>query len=167
MKPSIQQIIETLDLEPLEMEGGYFTRTYTSSDKAKFNIRSKEETRPTASAIYYLLTPDTHSKIHCLPTDEVYHFYLGDPVELLLLKEEGDAQVVELGTNILENEKPQFVVSKNIWQGSRLKSGGEFALLGTTMAPAFEYSDFEVPGDLEQLLKSYPKTFHELINTLF
>lgn len=167
MKKTVEQIIKALNLAPLEMEGGYFSRTHTADQIATFTIRSKTETRATASAIYYLLTPDTYSKIHRLPTDEVYHFYLGDPVELLLLEKNGKAKVIELGSDLLNNQYPQFVVSADSWQGSRLKPGGEFALLGTTMAPAFEYSDFERPEDLDLLMKDYPDSFHDLIKKLF
>jgi len=161
MNSTAQKIIETLQLEPLEMEGGFFRRTYTSSEYFQ------ETKRSAGSAIYYLLTPDTHSKIHRLPIDEIYHFYLGDPVELLLLRENGKTEVVNLHSEVLMGAQPQFVVPKNVWQGSRLKPGGQFALLGTTMSPAFEYEDFQTPENVGELLKEYPGSVHQLIGHLF
>jgi len=164
MNTNSKKIIEQLGLEPLEMEGGYFRRTYT--DDVRFDFGSELGERSKASAIYYLLTPETHSKIHCLPTDEIYHFYLGDPVELLLLENEGAARKVTLHCDVLNGSHPQFVVPKDTWQGSHLKAGGSFALLGTTMAPAFEYRDFKEPGNIENFLSKYPKAFHQLIKRL-
>jgi len=166
MNSIAKKIIEKLQLKPLEMEGGYFRRTYTSGQETNFDLDSSKKIRPNASAIYFFLTPETHSKIHRLPIDEVYHFYLGDPVELLLLDKNGKAEVIELGTDILNDAQTQFVVPKNAWQGSRLKLGGEFALLGTTMAPAFEYIDFETPEDLQNLQSQYPSSFADLIKSL-
>lgn len=161
MNHTAQKLIEELKLEPLEMEGGYFRRTYTSE------LHFDEKNRSAGSAIYYLLTPETHSKIHALPIDEIYHFYLGDPVELLLLEESGKAEMITLHNDVLAGGKPQFVVDKHLWQGSRLKPGGQFALLGTTMAPAFEYADFKTPENLDTLLAKYPDSFHDLIKKLF
>jgi predicted cupin superfamily sugar epimerase len=154
MNGTAQKLIEKLRLEPLEMEGGYFRRL-------------QPQDRSAGSAIYFLLSPETHSKIHRLPIDEIYHFYLGDPVELLLLEENGKAETITLHNDVLAGANPQYVVSKDIWQGSCLKPGGQFALLGTTMAPAFEYADFKTPESLESLLAKYPTSFHEQIKKLY
>lgn len=143
-----KQIIELLNLKPLEFEGGYFRETY----------RSK---KPSATAIYYLLTPDTFSALHELPKDEIYHFYLGDPVEMLLLYPDGKGEMVTLGTDLNKNQRPQQIVRAGAWQGSRLKPGGKFALMGTTMAPGFKRSDFEL-GNRARLVKQYPK-YRDLI----
>ncbi len=161
MNNTAQKLIEKLQLEPLEMEGGYFRRTYTS------DVHFQAHNRSAGSAIYYLLTSETHSKIHSLPIDEVYHFYLGDPVELLLLEEDGNTTTINLHNDVLAGASPQFVVPKGVWQGSCLKPGGAFALLGTTMAPAFEYADFKTPENLEDLLIKYPESVHDLIKKLF
>ncbi|MGH7573188.1 MAG: cupin domain-containing protein, partial [Gemmatimonadota bacterium] len=94
--------------------------------------------------------------LHRLPTDEVYHFYLGDPVEMLLLHPDGASETVTLGPDVLGAEKVQFVVSRGVWQGSRVAPGGNWALLGTTMAPGFEFADYE-GGDREDLVARYPE----------
>ena len=75
--------------------------------------------------------------MHQLKSDEIYHFYLGDPVEMLLLYPDGNCEKIILGQNILEDNHVQFVVPKGVWQGSRLLPGGNYALLGTTVSPRF------------------------------
>jgi hypothetical protein len=85
----------------------------------------------------------------------VYHFYLGDPVELLLLFPDGAGRRVVLGPDILHGQQVQFVAPRGVWQGSRLLPGGRFALLGTTMAPGFDPTDYE-GGRRHELLARYP-----------
>jgi predicted cupin superfamily sugar epimerase len=151
-----QEIIRKLNLKPLRDEGGYFSEAYRSGlripEGGLPGIRSE---RSLATAIYYLLTPDTFSAMHRLASDEVYHFYLGDPVEMLLLSPDASSDTVVLGPNILQDMKLQVVVPAGVWQGSRLLPGGEFALMGTTMAPGFDPSDFEL-GSREELVAGYP-----------
>jgi predicted cupin superfamily sugar epimerase len=136
-----RQLIERLHLEPLPIEGGYFRQTY----------------RGAGTAIYYLLTsePDCFSALHCLPKDEVYHFYLGDPVRLLLLHPDGVSEEITLGQDLVRGEQLQLVVPRGVWQGARLDPGGRFALLGTTMAPGFEEGDL-VLGRAADLMERYP-----------
>lgn len=139
-----QAIVAALDLKPLALEGGFFRETYRSGDIAEdLPGRYAGGRRSFSTAIYYLLTPDTFSAMHRLPTDEVYHFYLGDPVEMLQLFEDGTGAVIRIGIDLQEGLRPQVVVPKGTWQGSRLVDGGSVALLGTTMAPGFEFTDFE------------------------
>lgn len=153
-----EQLIAALDLKPLLREGGYYRETYRSS--LRFAERGG---KPAGTAIYYLLTPDTCSLLHRLPTDEVYHFYLGDPVEMLLL--DGAAgRVITLGSDVLNGQLPQVVVPAGTWQGSCLRDGGRFALMGTTMAPGFDFTDWQ-GGERAELIASYP-TFAERITRL-
>ena len=122
--------------------------------------------KPRSTAIIYLLSleEDSFSALHALPTDEIYHFYLGDPVELLLLKQDGGSEVITLGHDILNGQYVQFAVPAGVWQGSHLIRGGEFALLGTTMAPGYVDEDY-TPGDRELLIRQYPDRV-ELITSL-
>src|SRR5436190_17925870 len=124
------QLIAALDLRPLPLEGGYYRETYRSGDQLPAEAWGGRfrSGKSAGTAIYYLLTPDTSSALHRLPTDEVYHFYLGDPVELLLLGPEGGT-VITLGSDILSGQKPQHVVPARTWQGSCLADGGKFALM--------------------------------------
>src|SRR5205823_7022981 len=100
------------------------------------------------------LTADTFSGLHRLPTDEVFHFYLGDPVELLQLFPDGSGRVATLGPDLRGGQSPQLTVPRGVWQGSRLQDGGAFALLGTTVAPAFDFEDYEA-GTMA-LVEGYP-----------
>ncbi len=149
-------LIETLGLTPLPQEGGYYLETYRSNLSIISSALPQVygSNRNCSTAIYYLLTPDTFSALHRLPGDEVYHFYLGDPVEMLLLKQDGSSQVVTLGASIDKGMKCQFLVPGGVWQGSRLHIGGEYALLGTTMAPGFEFEDREL-GLRDSLQEAY------------
>lgn len=153
-------IIKKLQLSPLADEGGLYRQTYVSDIKL-----SKDQLpgnypgdRPIGTQIYYLLTDeiDSFSALHRLLGDEVYHFYLGDTLEMLLLYPDGYSKTVLLGSDILSDEVVQFVVPGGVWQGSRLKSGGKFALLGTSMSPGFDGADFEL-GDRDELEKTYPE----------
>lgn len=159
-KIDAQAILEFLELEALPQEGGVFIQSYRSSDVLTPGQLPARYTgsKPAGTAIYYLLTdePDSFSALHRLPTDEVYHFYLGDPVELLLLYPDGRAQTVVLGQELLNGQHVQFVVPRGVWQGSHLRPGGEYALMGTTMAPGWTDEDYE-PGVLEPLLARYPE----------
>ena len=152
-----QRIIDLLDLKPLAPEGGYYCETYRSDESiagpalpGRYGAR-----RDIGAAIYYMLTPDTFSALHRLATDEVYHFYLGDPVEMLQLLPDGSMNTITLGHNILHNMALQVAVRRRVWQGARLAPGGRFGLLGTTTAPGFDVADYE-DGDRDKLIAAYP-----------
>lgn len=151
------RIIALLQLEPLTIEGGYFRQTYLAAeqtDGAALPARYRRS-KSLGSAIYYLLHDGNFSALHRLPTDEIYHFYLGDPVDLVLLHPGGTHEVVTLGADLEAGQRPQAVAPCGAWQGSRLAHPGGWALLGTTMAPAYDEQDFEL-GNRETLLGQYP-----------
>jgi len=160
------QIIALLNLTPHPTEGGYFRETYRSLDAVP------EKTLPSryrgirsfATSIYYLLTPETFSAMHRLQSDEIFHFYLGDPVEMLQLLPDGTGTIVLLGPDLLNAMQPQVIVRRGVWQGARLFKYGKFALLGTTVSPGFEFADY-VSGRRDELIKSHPQ-FRDLITTL-
>jgi len=159
-------IIKHLNLEPLLIEGGYFRRTYGAEetiDKTALPDRYPHS-KLLGSAIYFLLHDQHFSALHRLLTDEIYHFYLGDPVELLLLRPNGSSELLILGYDLQAGQNVQVVAPRGVWQGSRLLAGGQFALMGTTMAPAFDPGDFEL-GDPDELLRLCPDRV-ELIRAL-
>jgi len=155
------KIKSLLNLKLHPEEGGYFVETYRSQQHLPEGGEGK---RTLATAIYYLLTPDTFSEIHRLPADEVFHFYLGDPVEMLQLLPDRSGKIITLGTDIPNGMYPQIIVMKGVWQGARLLPGGKFALLGTTMSPGFEFADYE-SGRRDVLVELYPQ-FRDLISIL-
>lgn len=160
-----QEIIRILGLQP-HPEGGYFAETYRADDSLPRDALSRDYPGPrsVSTAIYYLLTPDIFSEIHSLRSDEIFHFYTGDPVQMLQLWPDGSGEVVRLGTDLGAGMRPQVVVPAGVWQGSRLAPGGSFALLGCTVAPGFDYADYEA-GKREDLLYLYPK-FEDMIRAL-
>ena len=162
----IEKLKKMLDLKPLPGEGGFYAESYRSSDNvpAGYLPQRYAGDRCFGTAIYFLLTPETFSALHRLFSDEVYHFYLGNPVELLCLREDGSGEILTIGTDLNAGMRPQITVPRGAWQGSRVRPGGEFALLGTTMAPGFEFADFELANQA-RLLERYPN-FSELIREL-
>jgi len=158
MELTANDIIKWLKLKPHPNEGGFYAETYRSSEllgKPCLPDRYPAE-RSFGTAIYYLLTPESCSAMHRLCTDEIFHFYLGDPVTMLQLHPDGHTQIVTMGKDILADEQLQVVVRKDVWQGSFLNPGGKFALLGTTMAPGFDFADYE-HASRNDLLTKYPK----------
>jgi predicted cupin superfamily sugar epimerase len=162
----VETIKQMLNLEPLPTEGGFFAEVYRSNEKLPQTCLPGRYAgdRCLGTAIYFLLTNDTFSALHRLKSDEVYHFYVGDPVEALLLREDGSGELITVGNDLLSGMRPQAVVPRGTWQGSRLKAGGTFALLGTTVAPGFEFADFEL-ANRASLLTHYP-AFAEIIHAL-
>ena len=143
-----EQVIEALGLVPLPVEGGLVAETYRSTAKtAQGDIAG--------TAIFYMLNGDSFSHLHRLSGDEMYHFYLGDPVELIELTPEGGMKRTILGSALLEGQCVQHLVPAGNWQGSRLVEGGGWALLGTTMCPGYTDAMYE-HGDREELAGRYP-----------
>jgi uncharacterized protein len=162
-----EQLIAHLGLKPLPREGGWYRETYRADLALPADALAPHYPggRAAGTAIYYLLTPDTFSALHRLAGDEVFHFYLGGPVEMLQLDpRRGEARVVVLGSDLLAGQRPQVVVPGGVWQGSRLRPGGAFALLGTTMAPGFDFADYE-DADAAALAAAFP-AFTESIHRL-
>lgn len=151
-----EEIIALLGLEPHPAEGGHYRETWRSPEQVAAEALPARygAARSVGTAIYYLLTPDTFSHIHRLRSDEVFHFYLGDPVEMLQLPDGEDGAVVEIGPDLTAGQRPQVLVPAGVWQGARLKPGGRFALLGCTVAPGFEFADYE-HGQRTALLQSW------------
>jgi hypothetical protein len=164
--PTADQIRTLLHLKPHPEEGGYFIETYRSSETiSEKTLPSRYKGRRSfGTAIYYLLSTETFSAMHRLRSDEIFHFYSGDPVEMLQLTPDGSGRVVILGSDVLNGMQPQVVIPRGVWQGARLLKNGKFALLGATVSPGFEFVDYE-SGLRDELIRSYPK-FQDLITAL-
>jgi predicted cupin superfamily sugar epimerase len=152
-----EQIRELLQMRPHPIEGGYFAETYRGAAVVPRSLLpGYPGDRAISTAIYYLLTPDTFSAMHRVGGDEMFHFYLGDAVEMLQLKADGTGEVIVLGQDIAAGMRLQHTVPGGVWQGSRVRAGGKFALLGTTMSPGFEYEDYET-GTRQTLSAQFPQ----------
>jgi predicted cupin superfamily sugar epimerase len=132
------EVARLLGLQPLPAEGGLFRRTHLDAH---------------SSAIYYLLIAPDFSALHVLTSTETYHWYAGAPLRMLLLHPDGSATEPVLGPDLATGERPQLVVPAGTWQGSR--PDGEWSLVGTTVAPPFEWSAFRL-GDPAELAARYP-----------
>jgi predicted cupin superfamily sugar epimerase len=159
-----KSIIEWLDLKPLDLEGGHFRETYRSEEMVGPGCLDSRYGGPRSvcTAIYYLLTPETFSALHRVKSDEIFHFYAGDPVEMVQLHPDGHGERVTLGSAIDRGHVPQCVVKRGVWQGCRLTDSGSFALMGTTVAPGFEYADFEL-ANRQELIRQFPKLEKEIV----
>ena len=160
------EIKRLLKLEPHPCEGGWFVQTWRAEETIARNALPERypAARAAGTCIYYLLEPWAFSEMHRLASDEIFHFYLGDPVEMLQLAPDGSARTVFLGPDLAAGQHPQLVVAKHVWQGSRLAPGGRLALLGCTVSPGFDYADYEA-GRAEPLTRAYPE-YAELIRQL-
>ena len=166
-------VIRKFDLSPLPWEGGWYRETWRST----VNIPGPElgdqyeGERSAGSAIYYVLTSDTVSRMHRLPSDETFHFYLGDPVEMLLLHpDSANSEIITFGQDIFGGDHVQFTIPGNTLMGGRLKPDAAvkdavgFALMGTTVSPGFDFADLEM-GTFNDLAAQYPDR-KELIKAL-
>jgi hypothetical protein len=146
------EIKKTLRLEPHPVEGGFFRRTYTSPGTAALERGERAQ----GTAIYYLLEPGTFSEMHVLDSDEMFHFYLGDPVEMLQLYPDGGSALFTLGSDLEAGHHVQLVVPAGVWQGTRLIGEGKVALLGCTVTPGFDFADYRNAG-AEELIAKWPQ----------
>ncbi|MFC9290406.1 cupin domain-containing protein [Streptomyces sp. NPDC057052] len=142
-----EDLVAHYGLEPIPREGGLFRQTWAGP--------ALPDGTPAGTAIVALLTADDFSALHRLPGDEIWHFYLGDPLELLLLAPDGTSRTAVLGPDVLGGQHPQLTVPARTWMGARVTSGGAWALFGCTMAPGFTYAAYE-HGDAAALTALHP-----------
>jgi hypothetical protein len=143
---------ELLKLEPHPAEGGFFRQTYVAAE----TVDLPRGPRQLGTAIYYLLAPGTFSEMHVLESDEIFHFYLGDPVEMLQLYPDGRSAVFTLGPDLAAGQQVQLAVPAGVWQGARLIGDGKAALLGCTVTPGFDYADYR-SGVYAELAAKWPQ----------
>ena len=159
-----KDIIQKLKLEPLTIEGGFFRQTYKSKEQMPQSVLLNHSgDRSFMSCIYYLITKDDFSRLHRLPSIEVFHFYAGDPVEMTQISENGELKTIIIGNDILEDQTPQVIVPPNTWQGMKMIGSGQWALMGCSVSPGFEYCDFEA-GTNDGLIKSFPQHKDIILN---
>jgi predicted cupin superfamily sugar epimerase len=157
-------LIRILKLQPHPTEGGFYVETYRSNEIIPGAATPLRYNAPRcySTAIYFLLKAGAFSEMHRLQSDEIFHFYMGEAAEMLLLKSDGQGEIVHIGNRLDKGETPQMIVPRGCWQGMRCT--GEFTLLGTTVAPGFEYADYE-SGNRAELIRQFP-AFADLICTL-
>ncbi len=152
-KGEVQNIVKRLDLKP-HPEGGFYRETYRSA--GKFGDKNH------STAIYFLLTPGNFSALHRIRSDEAWHFYSGGSITIVEITPKGDVKRTVIGNDFEKGEVPQYVVPAGNWFGSYLNEGGEYALVGCTVSPGFEFTDFEM-GKRAELLEKYPRASEEIV----
>src|SRR5690349_4709650 len=137
--PEVEHLIEILDLAP-HPEGGFYRETFRAS----------------STAIYFLLPAGEFSAFHRLRrSDEAWHHYAGDPIELRTIAPDGTHGVTILGSDLARGERPQAIVPAGTLQAAAVR-GDRFALCGCTVTPAFDFAAFELPAR-EELLAAFPQ----------
>ncbi len=139
MNPEAKRIIELLGLEA-HPEGGFYHQTFRSDIELE---GLPQGSRPASTAIYFLLPAGSFSAWHKVSSDEIWHHYQGDAAELHLISPAGEHRVLVLGQDLEKGERPQAVVPANYWQAA-ICLGARFSLFGCTVAPGFDFSDFEM-----------------------
>ena len=160
MHPEATAIIERLALMP-HPEGGFYRETFRALMTVEGTPHGSPRTASTA--IYFLLPSGTFSAWHRVASDEAWHFYDGDPLELHTLDDNNIHTVVTLGRDLAADQRPQHVVPAGVWQAARPR-GERFTLCGCTVAPGFDFADFEMPSRA-RLLELLP-AHHDLVVAL-
>jgi len=147
------ELIEILGLVP-HPERGFFAETYRATSRVE--AATHEGLRSAGTAIYFLITSDQPATfLHRLKSDEIFHLYEGGPLDLVRLFADGTSDVVRLGLDLAAGERPQIAVPAGTWFGTELAGGATHCLVGCTVAPGFEYADFEL-ADGPELAVRYP-----------
>jgi predicted cupin superfamily sugar epimerase len=150
MDVEIRELIEHFGFEALPVEGTLFASTYRSAE-------SLPNGKPFGTGMIgmYCHAPRSVSLFHKLTVDEMWHFYGGDPLRLVLLYPDGSSRDVVMGNNPRGGEAVQFVVPAGVWQAGHCIGGGKYSLFGCTLAPGFT-DDIFMGGTQAELLKLYP-----------
>ena len=160
--PTAEEIKAMLGLEP-HPTCGFVAETYRSPFKIPAGTlpEAYEGSRPIGSALYFLVTPNAQIVMHRIRSDQLYHHYLGDSLEVLLLYPDGNGEVVTVGSNLQAGERPQLFLPGSTFHTSRLAPEASYALLASTEWPGVEPPDVE-HGDIETLIEAYPNFREEI-----
>lgn len=132
-------------------EGGYYSESYVSKEI----IVKDNESRPSATSIYFMLTKNEVSNFHQLKSDEIWYYQYGSSLVVYSIEEDGTLKEHLLGPNLEEGESLQIVIKAGCIFGSAVKEGGEFSVVGCMVTPGFVFEDFKL-FDRDELLKMYP-----------
>lgn len=139
-------------------EGGYFTETYRSAERIPHNALPSRFSgdRSFGTGIYFLLENHHFSAFHRIQADEMWHFYAGGPLHVYVIHIDGRLEIIKLGANPDNNEVFQAVVPAGTWFGSKPAAESDYSLVGCTVAPGFDFADFELAERVD-LLATYPQ----------
>ncbi len=152
-----KKIIKSLQLQP-HPEGGFFKETYRSQGAISVDSLGEDfsEKRSYSTCIYFLLTSDSFSAFHRIKQDEIWHFYKGSPIKLHIISEDGNYKKIIIGNHLEKGELPQYVVQAKDYFAAEVINPNDFTLVGCTVAPGFDFNDFELPSR-EDLVSRFPQ----------
>lgn len=153
----VDELIKLLELLP-HPEGGYYKENYRSASTLIRETLPQgfSGNRNLSTAIYFLIEKNNFSALHKIKSDEIWHFYAGDALEVIEIDRDGNLRSTSIGTKLKEGEVFQYVVKANTWFGSRVKQGGAYSLVGCTVSPGFDFNDFEMAKQ-DELIKEFPQ----------
>ena len=154
---TVKRLIDIYNLEA-HPEGGFYREMYRDEgviQEESLPAKVKGE-RNYSTFIYFLLPPGHISKFHKIKSDEIWHFYLGGPLQIVEIDLEGKLIQTVLGNDILKGHKLHHVVPAGHWFGARLMPETGFSLAGCTVSPGFDFEDFKI-GDREKLINNFPR----------
>lgn len=156
MDLTAEQIIALLGLKP-HPTCGFVAETYRSQQRIPRQALPAmyEGDRPFGSVLYFMVTPGTPIRLHRIRSDQMYHHYLGDPLDVLLLYPDGSGEVKVVGADLAAGMRPQLIIPGGTFHVSRVQAGSRYALLETTEWPGVEPPDVEL-GDPDKLMSVYP-----------
>jgi uncharacterized protein len=147
-------------------EGGYYKQTYQSDEilnaahlPARFGGN-----RLFSTAIYFLLEGKQFSAFHRIKSDELWHFYYGNKLNIYVIHLNGELEIIKLGNNPMNDENFQAVVKAGCWFASQPEQVNGFSFVGCTVSPGFDFADFEL-AKADELVKQFPQhkdLIHEL-----
>jgi predicted cupin superfamily sugar epimerase len=151
-----QNWIDRLHLQP-HPEGGYFRETYRAPlTLPRSALPGHGGDRAASTAIYFLLAGDQFSAFHRIRSDELWHFYAGSTLIVHVITPDGEYRQIRLGSSADQGEHFQAVVPAGCWFGSSLLDPNKYALVGCTVAPGFDFADFEM-AKRDELIAHYPQ----------
>lgn len=142
---SVNELVKHFNMLP-HPEGGYYKETYRCNELIDHNALPQRFVgdRSFSTAIYFLLEKGNFSCFHKIQSDECWHFYAGQALLVYVLHNNGELQTITLGKNIVNGEVFQAVVPAGCWFASEPAPNSEFSFVGCTVAPGFDFADFEL-----------------------
>ncbi|MBI3548258.1 MAG: cupin domain-containing protein [Elusimicrobia bacterium] len=163
MRPTAREIVSRLKLKP-HPEGGFYRETYRAKGvipKAALGAGFGGE-RAHSTAIYCLFPKGAVSRFHRIRSDELWHFYIGGPLTIVELRRSGPPKKTVLGPDLKAGQRPQHAVPAGVWFGAYPNDGTPYCLAGCTVAPGFDFSEFEL-GSRRELLRVFPRARREVL----
>ena len=158
-------IIDHLNLSR-HPEGGWYREVYRSDEILPAGSLPERYNEPHSinTSIYFLLESGDFSAFHRIRSDETWHFYLGSPVIIYIIFPDGKYREVVMGNNLIDNQELQYTILRGCWFAAKVQDEDSFALVGCTVSPGFEFSDFEL-AERKQLISLFPD-YEQLILSL-